>query len=43
MNQIQISGQLSPDLVDLMPLTANRVIDIGCGIGAIAIPTQKKA
>jgi len=26
-----------------MPLTANRVIDIGCGIGAIAIPTQKKA
>lgn len=43
MNQIQIPDQRSPDLVDLMPLTAKRVIDIGCGIGKIAKEFRTRA
>lgn len=33
----------SPDLIDLMPLNARRVIDIGCGIGKNAKEYRKRA
>ena len=38
MNQTetQTQYQRSPDLIDVLPLTAKRVIDIGCGVGVIA-------
>ena len=34
--QTQTQYQRSPDLIDVLPLTAKRVIDIGCGVGVIA-------
>jgi SAM-dependent methyltransferase len=36
MDQMQNPNQRSPDLIDVLPLTAKRVIDIGCGVGVIA-------
>ena len=36
MNSALAQNQKSPDLIDVLPLTAKRVVDIGCGVGEIA-------
>lgn len=36
MEKANIIHQRSPDLIDLLPLNAKRVIDVGCGTGVIA-------
>ena len=36
MNQVAKQFQRSPDLIDVLPINANRVVDVGCGLGVIA-------
>ena len=36
MNQVANQFQRSPDLIDVLPINANRVVDVGCGLGVIA-------
>ena len=36
MNSFRDHGGRSPDLIDVLPLTAKRVVDLGCGTGVIA-------
>lgn len=43
METIVATQEKSPDLIDLLPLNARRIIDIGCGVGEIAQEYRKRA
>ena len=43
MEDISVLQQKNLDLIDLMPLDARRVLDVGCSTGEIAKEYQKRA